>query len=132
MHVDDAAGAVLAVLKADAGAFSQPVEFDDGHPGGHRWEDIAAAAGRALATRPRILRLPAVVFYGLGAVGSLTVRLTGRPSVVTWGKMRELLHPDWAARGPQIPGYAPVWPLTQGFENTVEYYASRGMLKSNG
>ena len=112
-------------------ASTTPVEFDDGRPGGYTWAEIAAAAGAA-AGGAAPYRAPAgSVLYMAGALGSLAARLTGQPNLIGWGKMREFLHPDWAARGPAPGGYAPQWTLEKGFADAVKWYASRGLLKSN-
>jgi nucleoside-diphosphate-sugar epimerase len=131
VHVDDVAAAVGAVLRSDV-SHAQPIEFDDGKAGGYDWTDLAAAAGAAVGTKPRIVQIPSLALYGAGAVGSLAMRLSGRPSVFSWGKIAELLHPDWVAAGPGIDGYTPQWGIEKGFENTAKWYVSRGMLKSNG
>jgi nucleoside-diphosphate-sugar epimerase len=128
-HVDDVAGAVMAAL-ALKDLPDKPVEFDDGKPGAYGWSEIAAAAGAALRTRPRLIPLPAAVLYIAGAVASLSAVLTRRPTVLSWGKVPELLHPDWVAVGGSFPGYKPLWNLEKGFKNTVSWYTSRGLLTS--
>ncbi|MBY0508977.1 MAG: SDR family NAD(P)-dependent oxidoreductase [Rhodospirillaceae bacterium] len=129
VHVDDVAGAVMAAL-ALKDLPDTPVEFDDGKAGAYAWSEIAAAAGEALRTRPRLIRLPAAVLYMAGAAASLSASLTRRPTVLSWGKVPELLHPDWVAAGGSLPGYKPGWTLEKGFKNTVSWYTSRGLLTS--
>jgi nucleoside-diphosphate-sugar epimerase len=129
VHVDDVAGAVMAALTLKDLPDS-PVEFDDGKHGAYSWPEIAAAAGAALHTRPRLIPLPAAVLYMAGAAASLSAYLTRRPSVLSWGKVPELLHPDWVAVGGSFPGYKPLWTLERGFKNTVSWYTSRGLLTS--
>jgi nucleoside-diphosphate-sugar epimerase len=131
IHVDDVARAVVAALLA-ADWPAQPVEFDDGHAGGYTWPEIAAAAGSAIGASPRIVRLPAAVLYMIGAGASLVSQLTRRPNVLSLAKMREFLHPDWVAAGPPPPGFKPLWNIEKGFADAVKWYASRGLLKSNG
>ena len=134
IHADDLARAVAGVLQAGGQAEAvpgQPVEFDDGRPGGYSWPEIAAAAGAAMGKTPRILRLPGAALYMVGAAGSLGSLLTGRPSVVSIEKMREFLHPDWVAAGPAPECFKPLWDIEKGFADAVKWYASRGLLKSN-
>ncbi|MCC6912967.1 MAG: SDR family NAD(P)-dependent oxidoreductase [Rhodospirillaceae bacterium] len=127
VHGADVAGAVIAALAVEAPP-SQPVEFDDGRVGGYTWEEIAQAAGSALRTTPRLIAVPAPVLYAAGAVASLTSSLIGRASVLSWSKIPELLHPDWAAEPTELPGYNPEWNIDLGFKDAVSWYASRGLL----
>jgi len=131
VHVGDVAAAVRAALECETPP-EGPVEFDDGRVGGYTWEEIAQAAGGALRTNPRLISVPAPVLYAAGALASLASALAGRASVLSWGKVPELLHPDWAAQATELPGYKPSWTLDQGFKDAVNWYASRGLLSSNG
>lgn len=130
VHGADAAGAVLAALEVETPP-ADPIEFDDGRAGGYRWEEIAQAAGAALRTTPRLIAVPGPVLYTAGALASLVGLVTG-PSVLSWGKVPELLHPDWAATGTELKGYKPLWTIYHGFKDAVNWYASRGLLTSNG
>ncbi len=130
-HVNDVVGAVVAALALDAPP-NAPVEFDDGHPHGYTWAEIAMAAGAALQTSPRLIPVPASVLYLAGAMGSLGAVLSRRPTVLSWSKVPELLHPDWVAAPCTLPGYNPLWNIEKGFKDAVDWYASRGLLTSNG
>jgi nucleoside-diphosphate-sugar epimerase len=127
--VDDVAGAVMAAMSLEH-LPDGPVEFDDGKPGAYGWAEIAAAAGAALGTRPRVIPVPAAVLYLAGAAASGWASVTRRPTVLSWGKVPELLHPDWMAAGVPLAGYKPLWNLENGFRDTVSWYASRGLLTS--
>jgi nucleoside-diphosphate-sugar epimerase len=129
VHVDDVAGAVLAALKMDEPP-AQPIEFDDGTPGAYTWADIAAAAGRALNTHPKVIPIPAPILYLVGAAASASAALTRRPTVMSWGKIPELLHPDWVCSRSRFPGYKPLWNIEKGFKDTVSWYTSQGLLTS--
>jgi len=129
VHVDDVAGAVMAAMSLEQ-LPDGPVEFDDGKPGAYGWAEIAAAAGVALGTRPRVIPVPAAVLYLAGAAASGWASVTRRPTVLSWGKVPELLHPNWVAAGAPLAGYKPLWNLENGFKDTVSWYASRGLLTS--
>ncbi len=130
-HVNDVVGAIMAALKSDTVA-AAPIEFDDGHPRGYSWSEIAAAAGSALQTSPRLIPVPVAALYLAGAAGSLGAFLSRRPTVLSWGKVPELLHPDWVAGPCDLPGYNPLWDIEKGFKDAVNWYASRDLLTSNG
>jgi 2-alkyl-3-oxoalkanoate reductase len=131
VHVSDVASAVLAAL-ATKETLDAPVEFDDGHPRGYAWSEIAVAAGSVLGASPRLISVPAPFLYLAGAVGSLGASVSRRPNVLSWSKVPELLHPDWVAGPCHLPGYNPLWNIEKGFKDAVSWYASRGLLKSNG
>jgi len=130
IHADDLARAVVRALQA-GDIPAAPVEFDDGKPGGYTWPEIAQTAGAAVGKTPRIVRLPGFALYMIGSLGSLASVLTRSPSVVSFEKMREFLHPDWVAAGAGAEGFKPLWDIEKGFADAVKWYASRGLLKSN-
>ena len=129
VHVDDVAGAVMAALDLDQLPDS-PIEFDDGTSGGHTWPEIAAAAGTALRTTPRVVPVPAPALYLAGAAASLSSYLTRRPTVMSWGKVPEILHADWVCTKGSFPGYKPLWNIEKGFKDAVTWYSSQGLLTS--
>ena len=131
VHVDDVARAVLAALNL-SDTPPRPIEFDDGRKGGYSWPELVAAAGAALNKTPRLVWLPSPFVYAAGLGGSVYGLLTGRPNVLSWDKVGELLHPDWVASGERLPGYNPLWNIEKGFKDAVMWYTSRGLLKSYG
>ncbi len=129
IHVDDLVSAILNLLplRDDPG---EPLEIDDGQPGGHDWPGVVAAAGAALQTKPKLFAIPAAALYLAGAAGSVFAQMTQQSSTLSWDKIPELLHPDWVARGPTVPGWNPRWGIKDGFKNTVNWAISQGLLKS--
>ena len=128
VHVDDAATAVLTALTLPD-LPDRPIEFDDHADRGYGWDQIAAAAAAALGRPVRTIALPHIALYASGAVGTLVSRLTRRPSVLSWDKVGEVLHPDWVAASQRLPGYLPRWSLPEGFKNTAEWADSQGLLR---
>jgi nucleoside-diphosphate-sugar epimerase len=131
VHVKDVVGSIMTAL-AVVEMPDAPIEFDDGRSGGYTWAEIAAAAGAVLQTSPRLLPIPAPLLYLAGAAGSLAAGLSRRPSVLSWGKVPEFLHPDWVAGPCALPAYNPLWNIEKGFLDAVNWYRSRGLLTSNG
>ncbi len=126
IHVGDVVTAIQACCEYEQSG--QPLEIDDGTPGGHRWPDIAAAAGEAVGRSPRIIHLPDILLWLGGAMGTLKGLLTRRPAMLTLSKVPELLHPDWLARGPVPTGWSPSIPLKEGFEDATDWYSSQNVL----
>lgn len=59
------------------------------------WAVLAEAAGQATGRRVRLLRLPAAAMLLVGGMGDALSRISGRPGMVSRGKMREMLAEDW-------------------------------------
>lgn len=139
IYVDDLAAAAVAALAPDLPPRGL-LEPDDGTAGGYGWAEVlAAAAGqagrplRALAVPRPLQRLAA----GLSGAGAL---VTGRPAMLTQGKVNEIAHPDWVCRPRPLdaPGGAaalsdciswrPAVGLDEGFSRTMAWYKAAGWL----
>lgn len=135
LHVADVAGAVAALLAGPAWN-GRIAEIDDGAggspEGGHDWPDILAALGRAMGRHPFAVRLPRPLFLPIAAGATLLARLTGQPMVLSLGKVPELYHPDWLARGPGLPEgvrWQPRFALADGFADTLAWYRREALLQ---
>ena len=96
IYVDDLAMAVLRWLEADAG-YGQTFELDDGCPGGYSWDTVLTHAGRALREGAVVRRVPIPVplLYLVALANFAAARLFGYAPMLTPGKLREIMHPDW-------------------------------------
>lgn len=96
IHVDDLASAVLRWLAADAG-YGRIFELDDGRPGGYEWDTVLTLAGRALGRVSPVRRVAIPVpLLRLAAWANLgAASLLGYAPMLTPGKVREIMHPDW-------------------------------------
>jgi len=126
-HVDDTARVILATLSGEY--IDKTIEFDDGHVGGYTWAEVAAAAGHVLGRPVRTLNLPRGVLYAVGVATDVVAQARGRPAVLSRHKVAEIYHPDWVARPTPLPGYRPAWSLVDGFQNTVEWAVSQGLVR---
>ena len=127
IHVDDAARQIAAIA---AGApLPRPVVLCDDRPEGYGWGDLMAQAAAACGARPRIVRAPDDIVRLLGAFGALG-RLVGANPMLTPGKAREILHRDWKAAPNELAKGrpAPVFGLSEGFDDAVAWYRSAGWL----
>jgi len=129
VHVSDVARTMLAF--ADGPPRSTPVTICDDRLPGYSWRELTAAAAQAVGRELRTFRLPEIALQIAGTLSELS-RLYGRAPVLTAGKAREILHRDWSVspeeRGPEP---APVvFPLVQGFADTVAWSRHAGWLRS--
>jgi nucleoside-diphosphate-sugar epimerase len=122
VFVDDAAGAIADLALAPAG----PGPFTTGgaRPSGYSWDEIASALASAAGRHPRLLRIPPGALLGAGGLAEWVQRLTGRASMFTAGKAREMLHPDWSCDPADEPPGERSEPidLTEGFSRSLAWY----------
>jgi len=97
---------------------------------------VVAAAGR-LAGRPvRAITVPRALLRLAAALSTAGALVSGRPAVLSQGKVNEFGHPDWVCQ-PQPPGapslsdcisWRPAVGLDEGFSKTVAWYKAAGWL----
>lgn len=126
----DAAEAVAALAAHQGGGALH--ELTDMRREGYSWAELTETAALALGREPRPLRLPALALRALGAAGGAWAALTGRAVMLTPGKAREILAPDWGA-DPALPAIPPgVWEprigLAQGLAEMAAWARSTGRL----
>jgi len=129
VHVQDVAEAITA-LCAD-GPSRRVFELSDGRPHGYSWQTVLDEAARAVGGTPRLLRVPSALTYAIAAVVGLAGRFSGRASILSLGKARELLHPDWSSapdHQPPIAIWSPRILLPEGFADTVQWYRNAQWL----
>lgn len=137
IHVDDAAAAVAAC----AGAEPRPGvwEFSDARSEGYAWPEVVSALAAALGRPARGLGVPGALLQAAGLASAASARLRRRAVMLTRGKARELLHPDWSIgraggeAGPAGGGLPPdLWQprigLSDGFAATAAWYRRNNWL----
>ena len=130
VYVDDLVRAV-ATLAEHAEALGKTLEVDDGAAGGYGHRDLAAMAADLLGRRVRAVPVPSLLLKAVAAANFGFARLLGRPAILSPGKARELLHPDWVA-GPEtvnrVLGFRAETGLETGLRETVAWYRDQGLL----
>ncbi|MEH6677757.1 NAD-dependent epimerase/dehydratase family protein [Phenylobacterium sp.] len=124
MHVEDAARQIAALAGREGGP---TVTLSDRRPEGYGWTEVFQAAADAFGRRPRLQRVPDAVLAAVALLGAVGARRSA--PMLTFGKLRELTHPDWSVSpDEQITGLPPArFNLTDGFLHTVQGYASSGV-----
>ena len=123
LHVGDLAAAITAVLDASS-ALPGVQELDDGR-GGYGWDEMIGIAARHLGVRPLRLPIPGPFLMGVAHLNEALHRATGDVAMLTPGKVREMLHADWASRDGAVTaatGWRPQVGLDQGFAETIAWY----------
>jgi nucleoside-diphosphate-sugar epimerase len=133
IHASDAARAVVSLCDSeDSGRI---FELTDRRVDGYRWDEIADATERAVGNKVLKLPLPALAVRATAAVNLAAARLIGRTPMLTPGKVREILHADWASaalRQPPPSLWEPKIGITEGFHATVSWYREQGWLPQRG
>lgn len=130
LYVEDLAAAV-ATLLAEAPPSGQVMELHDTMAAGYGWDDILAAAERQFGRRIRALPVPRPVQRAAAAFASLGTAVTGRPAILSQGKVNEIAHPDWVCRHALLSdciSWAPAVGLDEGFSRTAAWYKAAGWL----
>jgi nucleoside-diphosphate-sugar epimerase len=125
IHVEDLSEALALAL--DRPLPPAVYEVDDGHPGGYRHADMAAAAAEALGRPVRALRV------GRGPMNAVARLNSLRPSpqILSLAKVRELYHSDWTVherRLAEATGFAARFGLAEGFRHTILWYRAHHWL----
>jgi nucleoside-diphosphate-sugar epimerase len=92
LHVQDLARAVETWLTAPEGCFGETYAIDDGTPGGYDWEDIARAVSQR---RVHMIRIPRFLLDIAAGTNLFLSSLLGYAPMLTRGKVRELVQPEW-------------------------------------
>jgi nucleoside-diphosphate-sugar epimerase len=114
LHVDDLVNAIVAWLSASQRCLHETYAIDDGTPGGYNWEAI----GEAVSDRkPRMLKIPRLLLDVVASSNLLLSSVLGYAPMLTPGKVRELVQPDWLCDNSgftEASGWKPSLDLEQG------------------
>lgn len=124
LHVEDLAKFLIARL---ADRTTGLREIDDGRANGYGWPDLAKGAAETEGREPRLVFLPRWLLQGLSWPVSLLGAGLKLRVPLTPGKVRELYHPDWVARGADA-GLADAVQFEEGFRLTIAWYREQGWL----
>lgn len=102
-----------------------------GHPQPVSWEQFAAAAGRALGRRPRLVTVPAPLAWGIAAGSELCAYLRRSSAILNREKMREITQRRWVcdpSRAMAELGFDPRYDIERGVLATARWYRAAGWV----
>jgi len=123
LFVTDLVNAVTAWLESAEPCHGKCYELDDGQPGGYSWPDILTVLERLRGIPVRKLSIPRWLLFLASTTNEVACRLSGRTPILTRGKVREFLHPDWTCDNTRICRdlqWRPSFNLEQGLKVTRE------------
>ncbi len=118
IHVDDLVAAMLTWCESWPNCRELIFSLDDGHSGGYDWREIAetASGGKYYS-----FRIPGPLLFAAAKVNLLLSGLFGYSPMLSPGKARELIQPDWLCDNEsltQATGWSPVIDLENGLKKT--------------
>jgi len=114
LHVDDLTSAVTAWLAVTQPSRNKTYAIDDGTTGGYDWQAIGEAVSDG---RVRMLKVPRLLLEGTARANLLLSSLFGYSPMLTPGKVRELVQPEWLCDNRDfaaVSGWKPGFNLKQG------------------
>jgi nucleoside-diphosphate-sugar epimerase len=127
IHVHDLARAVvLAATGTGRGGVYHIAE-----PRSYPWAEVATLVARAVGRPARLVTVPAPLISVAGAISEGFGRLTGKPSIFSRDKARELLAPGWLCETEAAKrdlGFEAQIALEPGLKKTAEWYRAQGWL----
>lgn len=121
LHVEDLADAVCRLL--ELGAWAPGLyEIHDGRPGGYTWSEVCRTVAGILGRPVRRLPIPRGLLRTAAGINLALALVTGRPPMLTPGKVRELGHGEWVCDDAplrSLTGWAPRLSLEEGMRRTL-------------
>ena len=129
MHVDDVAQALWLATQETVVA-GKVYEVDDGKKAGYSWAELCSLAEAYEGHEVKALFVPRWSLTPIAGLVQLWAEITRQPQILSAGKIAELYHEDWVARGPELAGFSPKIGFAQGFAETVSSYRAAGRLRA--
>jgi uncharacterized protein YbjT (DUF2867 family) len=127
VHVEDAAARIAGLAAHPTpGAFA----LCDDRPDGYSWSEVMAAASHSVGRSPRLVRISPAALGAAAHLSQGLAAMTGKISIFTPGKAREMLHLDWSVSDSEtLPGaIATRYGIESGFAQSVQWYRAKGFL----
>lgn len=127
IYVKDLAKAAVMLLDADYESGSAYF-ISDGEI--YTWRDFANQIAKELGKKPLKLTIPAFLGYPVAAFAELGSRVTGKPALLSFDRIR-MLKVDWTCDSALLEceiGFVPDYDLERGIHKTVEWYRENGWL----
>jgi len=116
LHVDDLANAIVSWLSVAQKCSNKTYAIDDGTAGGYSWEAIGEAVSDGNFRR---LAIPRLLLDITARTNLLFASVLGYKPMLTPGKVRELVQPDWLCDNSEFTaatGWKPHLDLKQGVQ----------------
>ena len=123
IHARDAAAAIAALSRDGPG--NAIFEISDERPEGYGWTELLQVVGTELGRVPRIVPVPDLLLRAAGVASDIMTALSGRPTLLGQGKVRDILHRDWTSARTSQPServWRPHVDLRTGLKDTIAWW----------
>jgi len=122
LYVEDLAEAVVSWLR-NCKHPQRFYELHDEHPNGYSWQEIIDVV--QLMRRKSLIKakIPIPLLNMIASVNLMTAKFFNRSPMLTPGKVKELIHPNWVADNKQFSndtGWLPRFSLEVGLQRTFD------------
>ena len=120
LYVEDLAGAIISWLHNSKHS-KQFYELHDGHQRGYSWQEIIEVAERLNGKAIFRANIPVSFVKLTASVNLMAAKVFGGSPMLTPGKVRELIHPNWVADNDELTsetGWVPRVLLEEGLRQT--------------
>lgn len=127
-YVEDLVRAMLLAARTPT-ASGEIFFVSDGHD--YRMEEIGDIFEQAMEKRALKLRLPQQLLFGVGFIAECFAKVTGKPSIMSRGKVREIRCKNWLcdiAKARAALGFEPRIALARGAALTAAWYRKENWL----
>jgi nucleoside-diphosphate-sugar epimerase len=121
IHVEDLAEAIKDLLVHPTQSRSI-FELHDGHPNGYGWQDVIDTVEQVNHKRVLRIPVPSILLRCLAGFNAAAAWAAGYAPMLTPGKIRELMHPDWTCDNEALSratGWQPRIGLEEGLRRTL-------------
>ena len=125
IHVQDFARVVASSITSPVCGI---LEVDD-LSGGHTWAELVNIHRDLTGMPQTTLFAPKAAAHIVAGCVELFGLIARKPTMANRGKVTELYHQDWVARGANWPRDNPIV-LKQGYEDTLKWYIEHGWLQN--
>ena len=128
IHVQDLVRGMIA-----AGQHPQAAgeTFFLANPEFYEWSQLGLAIAQAMQRKTVALAIPLGVTPVVAAVSELVAKITRRPALLNFDKVREMRETHWicsAEKSRERLGFTTALALAEGLQQTVQWYRARGWL----
>jgi nucleoside-diphosphate-sugar epimerase len=116
LHVDDLVNAMISCLSVTRECMHKTWSIDDGKAGGYSWKEIGEAVGNG---RNLVLPIPRPLLNFIARINLLASSVLGYMPMLTPGKVRELVQPEWLCDNSEftnVSDWLPAINLEQGVQ----------------
>lgn len=128
IHVHDLTAGIIAAARHPNAAGET---FFLANPEFYEWSELGSAIAQALQRKTISIPIPLAVTPVVAAMGELAAKVTRKPALLNFDKVREMRETHWicsAEKAERLLGFTTALPLAEGLQQTAQWYRAQGWL----